>query len=305
MIADVEPRALADRQRVGIRRRPLAARARLRDTWDVPLCWLDDTRFVVWGHGDASMAAADIYDARTGKLETLVRRARVRASSCSIACCSCSVSRRPSGTSSAAAASCARLLAPRARPLSSGREVLRDAAARRPHDDRRLRGLDADARGRPSASVPLAASIDDPVGQLGVLGDALEDAGCTDDAMLAHCRTPGPHGRAVLGARPAPRRLIGSRAMKRLSIVLLAACSGNAAPPPAAPVPAARAARGRRAARDVAVRRCHACRSAGRQRVAAGSRARGGVARSHRRSVRRLLSVRVRRLAREERDPRR
>jgi len=28
-----------------------------------------------------------------------------------------------------------------------------------------------------------------------VLGDALEDAGCTDRAILDHCRSPGPHVR--------------------------------------------------------------------------------------------------------------
>ena len=31
--------------------------------------------------------------------------------------------------------------------------------------------------------------------QLPVLGDALEDAGCTHEGMLAHCRGPGPHTR--------------------------------------------------------------------------------------------------------------
>jgi hypothetical protein len=39
-----------------------------------------------------------------------------------------------------------------------------------------------------------------PVGHLdphllGVLGDALEEAGCSDAALLAHCRGPGPHTR--------------------------------------------------------------------------------------------------------------
>ena len=28
-----------------------------------------------------------------------------------------------------------------------------------------------------------------------VLADALEDAGCADDSMVAHLRTPGPHVR--------------------------------------------------------------------------------------------------------------
>ena len=31
--------------------------------------------------------------------------------------------------------------------------------------------------------------------QLPVLGDALEDAGCTNEDVLAHCRGPGPHAR--------------------------------------------------------------------------------------------------------------
>jgi hypothetical protein len=32
-------------------------------------------------------------------------------------------------------------------------------------------------------------------GRLGILTDALEDAGCTDDAILSHLRSPGPHVR--------------------------------------------------------------------------------------------------------------
>ena len=34
----------------------------------------------------------------------------------------------------------------------------------------------------------------DPV-RLGVLSDALEEAGCTDEAILSHLRGPGPHVR--------------------------------------------------------------------------------------------------------------
>jgi len=33
-------------------------------------------------------------------------------------------------------------------------------------------------------------------GDMGVLGDALEEAGCTDEELLSHCRGPGPHTRA-------------------------------------------------------------------------------------------------------------
>jgi hypothetical protein len=32
-------------------------------------------------------------------------------------------------------------------------------------------------------------------GRLPILADALEEAGCTDEAILAHCRGPGPHVR--------------------------------------------------------------------------------------------------------------
>ncbi len=32
-------------------------------------------------------------------------------------------------------------------------------------------------------------------GRLAILHDALLDAGCTDEALLTHCRSPGPHAR--------------------------------------------------------------------------------------------------------------
>jgi hypothetical protein len=35
---------------------------------------------------------------------------------------------------------------------------------------------------------------------LPILADALEDAGCTDPALLAHCRTPGKHVRGCWAA---------------------------------------------------------------------------------------------------------
>jgi hypothetical protein len=43
----------------------------------------------------------------------------------------------------------------------------------------------------------LAASIYDERAwqRLPILGDALEDAGCGDDALLSHLRSPGPHAR--------------------------------------------------------------------------------------------------------------
>jgi hypothetical protein len=47
-------------------------------------------------------------------------------------------------------------------------------------------------------TVPrIARAIDDELAfdRLPILADALEDAGCTDDDILRHCRGPGPHGR--------------------------------------------------------------------------------------------------------------
>jgi hypothetical protein len=47
------------------------------------------------------------------------------------------------------------------------------------------------------AAVHLAQAIYDErrFGELPVLADALEDAGCTDEAILSHLRGPGPHVR--------------------------------------------------------------------------------------------------------------
>jgi hypothetical protein len=48
-----------------------------------------------------------------------------------------------------------------------------------------------------STVVALAVGIyaDRAFDRLPILADALEDAGCTDDALLAHCRQPGGHVR--------------------------------------------------------------------------------------------------------------
>jgi hypothetical protein len=45
--------------------------------------------------------------------------------------------------------------------------------------------------------VSLARTVDDEraFDRLPILADALEDAGCTDAAILGHCRGPGPHVR--------------------------------------------------------------------------------------------------------------
>ena len=56
---------------------------------------------------------------------------------------------------------------------------------------------DAKGRARMAQVIFDANSFE----RMPVLADALEDAGCDDETVLAHCRTPGEHGRGcwVLG----------------------------------------------------------------------------------------------------------
>jgi hypothetical protein len=60
-----------------------------------------------------------------------------------------------------------------------------------------FRPVAVDARWRTAAAVGLAASIyeDRAFDRLPILADALEEAGCDNDAILAHCRGDGPHVR--------------------------------------------------------------------------------------------------------------
>ncbi|MBY0522805.1 MAG: hypothetical protein K2R98_05385 [Gemmataceae bacterium] len=57
--------------------------------------------------------------------------------------------------------------------------------------------IDVVAACRTSSVVGLAQSIyqERAFDRLPILADALEDAGCTNQAMLAHCRGPGLHVR--------------------------------------------------------------------------------------------------------------
>jgi hypothetical protein len=72
-----------------------------------------------------------------------------------------------------------------------------------------LTGLVRDITGNPFQSVTLDSRWATPeviaiaggiyeertFHHLPILADALEDAGCGDQALLAHCRRPGPHAR--------------------------------------------------------------------------------------------------------------
>lgn len=60
-----------------------------------------------------------------------------------------------------------------------------------------FRPVSADPRWLTSNVVDLAAAIykDHAFDRLAILSDALQDAGCDDDQILAHCRSDGPHVR--------------------------------------------------------------------------------------------------------------
>jgi hypothetical protein len=60
-----------------------------------------------------------------------------------------------------------------------------------------FRPVHIDPSWRTPAVVALASAISDERrwGDLPILGDALQEAGCTDAEVLEHCRGPGPHSR--------------------------------------------------------------------------------------------------------------
>ena len=49
------------------------------------------------------------------------------------------------------------------------------------------------ANDRAATRIAEGIAEGDTFGDLPILADALEDAGCTEEAILAHCRGPGPH----------------------------------------------------------------------------------------------------------------
>jgi len=92
--------------------------------------------------------------------------------------------------------------------IESGARLLdQPTPAMRFHPTARVFASLADERGRITLSrihrgaaswnqgaVAKLVAAGDP-DSLPILADALEAAGCTDAELLAHCRTPGPHGK--------------------------------------------------------------------------------------------------------------
>src|SRR5437588_522811 len=84
------------------------------------------------------------------------------------------------------AVACCRRLWDRIRP--EGRAAVEAA-------ERFADGAETPQRLRAALALARAAYDERRFGDLPVLADALEEAGCTDEAILAHCRGRGPHAR--------------------------------------------------------------------------------------------------------------
>ncbi len=170
--------------------------------WDGPLCWVGKGRLAVWGYGDDDenlIPAARIFDAASGREDhwfpgpkgTFVFDRWLFSFDAA------------EGMTVWDVASGERLLReegfcpPRYHPGAKVFLTLRpDGLAQ----VSRLRGqplepswLTAD-NGR-VIQVARAIQADRDFAALPVLADALEEAGCRDEALLAHCRRPGQHGR--------------------------------------------------------------------------------------------------------------
>jgi hypothetical protein len=163
------------------------------DGWDLPLCWIDDTRVAVWGYGTDEQKLLDAV-----RIENVDTRERERwfagpsgelvfdrvlfAFSQQHGATVWNVER---GTRLLSEPRSPTRFHPTAKTFLrfDGREIHRS----------RLLGLDASYRTGAIAELADRIAREHAYDDLPVLGDALEAAGCTDREMLAHCQQPGPH----------------------------------------------------------------------------------------------------------------
>jgi hypothetical protein len=168
--------------------------------WDGPWCWLDDRRLAVWGYGhdaEAMLDAVRVFDATTGQEERWFPGPQGELF------CDGAILLSASAKAGVAAwdlATGARIVGdPAAPPLARFHPTAKTLLAL-PAEGRvqtsRLCGHHARAPWLSPRYADLAAAIarDRSWDGLPVLADALEEAGCPDADLLAHCRAPGSHG---------------------------------------------------------------------------------------------------------------
>jgi hypothetical protein len=166
--------------------------------WDGPLCWLGPRRLTVWGQGDDEqelVPAVRIFDVTTGQEERWFSgpKGELFFDELLFSC------DKEEGTAVWDDATGERILHDGdVRPLRYHRSaktfltVLPGGRFR----ISRLVGTSFDPAWRTSSVVSVATGIaaGRSFADLPVLADALEEAGCSDEALLEHCRRPGPHG---------------------------------------------------------------------------------------------------------------
>ncbi|MEJ7600807.1 MAG: hypothetical protein WKG01_23080 [Kofleriaceae bacterium] len=165
--------------------------------WDGPMCWLDDQHLAVWGFGTDDqhlIAAVRVFDATTGEERSWFPGPRGELM-CDRVLISLDAAHGTSLWDVARGGRIAHDPTPFVRYHPGAKlfvtlPVDGELVVGRPC------GLEAGAPWATAQVVEVARAIarDRSFDELPVLGDALEIAGCSDPAVLAHCRHPGPHG---------------------------------------------------------------------------------------------------------------
>jgi hypothetical protein len=164
-----------------------------RDSWDLPLCWLDADRLAVWGYGSADplVPAVRIFDAETAHEERWFAGPRGQLFFDRVL-----VSAAPDVAEVWDVDAGARLARDRQAAITHHHPSAKTFVGLDPAGQlvtTRLRGGDATWCRGVIADLARSIARDRSFEDLPVLGDALEQAGYTDREVLAHCQRPGPH----------------------------------------------------------------------------------------------------------------
>jgi hypothetical protein len=170
--------------------------------WGGPLCWLDGRRLAVWGLGEAErhlVGAVRIFDVTTGREERRFvgpERGELFFDE-HLICCG-----QDGGLSVWDVETGERLLDDRSAPRytryhRSARSLLAIDPERGQFHVGKIVGHPVDPSWLTANVLRVAQGIakERTFGDLPILGDALEDAGCSDADVLGHCRDGSPHGR--------------------------------------------------------------------------------------------------------------
>lgn len=168
--------------------------------WDGPLCWVADDRLAVWGYGaddEWLIPAVRVFNAVNGRETHWFPGPRGElVYDCDLFCFDAAegMSVWDVGTGERLFRDegfCPTRYHPGAKtfltPLPGG--AFRVSRLRRPGGP-----LESDWASETAILLARGIRADRGFDRLPILADALEEAGCQDEAVLAHCRDPGSHG---------------------------------------------------------------------------------------------------------------